>query len=197
MSVLLASLLAAAAVPTPAAAPSFDCARELTPVEKTICADPALAEADRLLALAYAKAPRSRKMARQQLSWLAVREECTTAGCIEFEYESRTSELIRAIDFPLYYSRTPSENSPSHLYLAPVGGDRYIFQLSALWIYPGGMNANDGGAEGLVRLVGGRGTWTDGECVLTFSRKGKGWAIGQNDGCPQGLNVTLDGYYRA
>jgi len=56
-SVLAASAFAPAVLTAqPAAGPSFSCAKASTPVEKAICANPALAKLDRQMAAAYAAA---------------------------------------------------------------------------------------------------------------------------------------------
>jgi uncharacterized protein len=53
---LLAAAVLVVATPVLAAGPSFDCAAAKLPVEKAICADPALAEADLALTQAYRQA---------------------------------------------------------------------------------------------------------------------------------------------
>ncbi|WP_455181523.1 lysozyme inhibitor LprI family protein [Azospirillum palustre] len=68
------------------AEPSFDCKAASTPVEKAICADPKLADADREIADLYkvlqdlsAAADRDR-LRTEQRSWLAQRNQCATAA---------------------------------------------------------------------------------------------------------------------
>lgn len=68
------------------AEPSFDCKAASTPVEKAICADPKLADADREIAGLYkalqdlsAAADRDR-LRTEQRAWLAQRNQCATAA---------------------------------------------------------------------------------------------------------------------
>ena len=194
MSLLLAALFASA--PT-TSAPSFDCARASSPVERIVCADPALAEADRLLAAVYSKARRTAGMRRDQREWLARRDSCANPACIAFSYEDRTTELMNDLDMPLHYERRGHAGAPGNLSMAPLGDGRHLFRLTALYIYPGGMNANDSLADGMVRIAGGRGVWRDREgCTLTFTRKGRGWRVDEGENCRNGLNVTMGGDYR-
>lgn len=71
---------------TARAEPSFDCKAAITPVEKAICADSKLADADREIADLYKSlqdlsgtADRDRLRAEQR-SWLAQRNQCATAA---------------------------------------------------------------------------------------------------------------------
>jgi uncharacterized protein len=57
VSLLLAALAPATAAWAGGAGPSFDCRKARLPDEKTICADPKLAELDQAIAIAYAKVP--------------------------------------------------------------------------------------------------------------------------------------------
>ena len=88
-----AGSLLAAALPQP----SFDCAQASNPGERLVCADPALAAADRGMAKAYAAAlPRSgdvRALRLAQRAALKVRDACTTRGCVAAWYNARTQAL--------------------------------------------------------------------------------------------------------
>ena len=194
MSLLLAALLAASST---ASGPSFDCARAASPAERTICADPELAEADRLLAIVYSKVRRKAGVRREQLTWIAIRDQCANASCIAHRYEWRTMQLMSDVDMPLHYERREHADSPGSLSMMPLGDDRHLFRLTALYIYEGGTNANDSLADGLVTIAGDRGVWRDGEgCTLTFIRKGRGWMVEEGESCRNGLNVTMGGHYR-
>jgi hypothetical protein len=80
---------------------SFDCRKAATPVERAICADRDLAEADRLLAAAYAAAGGSGKDARleaAQRAWVAERDrrcgpEKEPARCLFRAYGRRILEM--------------------------------------------------------------------------------------------------------
>ncbi|MGV9008716.1 lysozyme inhibitor LprI family protein [Brevundimonas sp.] len=77
---MIAALALALALPQ-SAAPSFDCARATTPVERAICADSRLMAQDRQVAAAYARIRRSlspaarEALARDQRWYLGARDE--------------------------------------------------------------------------------------------------------------------------
>lgn len=82
---LVTAVLMTGTVGTARAEPSFDCKAAATPVEKAICADPKLADADREIADAYktlqdlsGTADRER-LRTEQRAWLAQRNQCAAA----------------------------------------------------------------------------------------------------------------------
>jgi uncharacterized protein len=89
------------------AAPSFDCARASTQVERLICADPKLAELDSALAAAYAgrrrEAPDLLRLKAEQEKWLkgrdaqclALSDDAMVAGCVAQAYERRLADLAQ------------------------------------------------------------------------------------------------------
>lgn len=86
--------LAAAAAP----APSFDCAKAATPVEKTICADADLARLDGELVAAYRQALGQARdgdaLKSEQQTWLRqVRNKCPSAACLTDAYQARIAAL--------------------------------------------------------------------------------------------------------
>jgi uncharacterized protein len=86
-----------------AAAPSFDCAKASTGVERLICRDAGLASRDRALAAAYAKAlkawPESLQAEQRAAhqDWIDGRNECVKTtnvkGCVEWNYQRRLIEV--------------------------------------------------------------------------------------------------------
>jgi uncharacterized protein len=89
-------------------APSFDCARAATKIERTICADPSLAADDALMARLYAAAKVSAfgsgasNIGQSQRAWLKERQGCerpvasvwpSVAACLRDSYASRLQEL--------------------------------------------------------------------------------------------------------
>jgi uncharacterized protein len=80
-------------------AASFDCAKAATSTEKSICASPTLSEYDEHLARYYGAArahvgPSAAPcLARNQREWLAVRNACNDAACLERTYRRRLAEL--------------------------------------------------------------------------------------------------------
>ena len=89
-----------------APAPSFDCRRAATPIEKAICADAALARLDRQTAEAYQSALRNayepaaqERLRAEQRTWLAGRNK-TCAGpapgaCLARLYRDRLAVLMK------------------------------------------------------------------------------------------------------
>lgn len=86
-----------------APAASFDCAKASSPVEKTVCADAALARLDRQVGEAYARTreadfnPKARTAALEsQRAWLAARDKACGGGnaaCLSDSYRKRLAAL--------------------------------------------------------------------------------------------------------
>ncbi len=80
----------------------MDCAKAASPVEKTICADPALREADRAMADAFsdllsALPEKDKADARAaQRTWLAARNACPDAACLKARHAERLAALEKA-----------------------------------------------------------------------------------------------------
>ncbi|HEY5722550.1 MAG TPA: lysozyme inhibitor LprI family protein [Allosphingosinicella sp.] len=195
MSILLSTLLAASAMTS---GPSFDCSRATSATERTICADPDLAKADRIMAVVHGKAIRRDGLRREQREWLALRDSCAdNSFCLAATYEARIAELMDRVELPLRYARRGSAAEPASLDMASLGEGAHLFVLYASWVYPGGANANTGGASGMVTIAGDRGIWREGNgCTLTFVRNGRGWTVEEGEQCVNGLNVTMAGDYR-
>ncbi|MFE8033021.1 DUF3298 domain-containing protein [Thiohalocapsa marina] len=97
-------------------AASFDCDKARTPVERAICADPALDALDLQLASAYAQALRragatagngndtsmvADRLRDDQRGWLFERDRCPDRECIEQAYRQRLAALRAAGDTAL------------------------------------------------------------------------------------------------
>ncbi len=95
---LVAALLSA----VPAAGAGLDCAKAASAVEKTICADPALREADRAMADAFsdllsAIPEKDKAEARAaQRTWLGARNACPDAPCLKARHAERLAALEKA-----------------------------------------------------------------------------------------------------
>lgn len=78
-----------------ASAASFDCAKAQTPVERAICADPALSALDEQLAQVYQREQANDRTRRaSQRDWLVgTRNRCTTPQCLEQAYSTRLAAL--------------------------------------------------------------------------------------------------------
>ena len=82
-----------------ASGPSFPCSKAATRVERIICADPALAELDMVLAARYrdrfeADPQHRAQLQRSQRDWMGnVRATCDAAECLSSAYRKRIAEL--------------------------------------------------------------------------------------------------------
>lgn len=77
---------------------SFDCKKAVSPAEKTVCRDPALANLDRRLSNLYRQvletSSDSEQVKASQRHWLrTIRNGCTTAPCMRTAYERRIAIL--------------------------------------------------------------------------------------------------------
>ncbi|WP_109154864.1 lysozyme inhibitor LprI family protein [Azospirillum sp. TSO5] len=104
---LVTAVLMTGTVGTARAEPSFDCKAAATPVEKAICADPKLADADREIADAYktlqdlsGTADRER-LRTEQRAWLAQRNQCAAAPspgtCLGPVLDARRTALSESV----------------------------------------------------------------------------------------------------
>jgi uncharacterized protein YecT (DUF1311 family) len=97
-------------------APSFDCSKATSDVEKIICANDELSRLDDSLMKAYQRVlDRTRKkeeMIQSQNQWLEnERNECQDAKCIKKAYEMRINEL-RLSSYSLVFFRPPVRSTP-------------------------------------------------------------------------------------
>lgn len=120
-----------------AAQPSFDCAKASTVVERAICADAKLAQADRDLATVYGAlwgrltgAARDH-LAQDQLRWLANRAKACTgvaedvARCVRQRYVSRIATLKAESEGPY-----PFVSEQALVRSGKVGTTRYVIDAS-------------------------------------------------------------------
>lgn len=85
----------------PDARPSFDCANATSTIEKMICSDPAIAEADRVLNRVWARLGSEGRITdelrNQQLQWINRRDACLIdtdpRGCVRKVMLERIREL--------------------------------------------------------------------------------------------------------
>jgi hypothetical protein len=161
---------------------------------------------DRAVACSYRRQLQSTETRLSgQIQWLSRRNACEAARqCILSAYRDWVSGLDLLDGASVVLDRINSRDWAS-LSLVPLGGEWYLFQVSAMFTFdmPGGKgrDANDGGAVGVVQLTNGRAMWSsDPEnsqtCQIEFSRRAKySWTLRDNDNCG-GVRVTLDGDYR-
>ncbi len=111
MSIILKSLIAVLAIVLlpltnqAQAAPSFDCAKASTRVERLICDYPGLARLDSELANAYRTALRdspwasaNRRIRAEQRDWIAERNRCRNRGCLRRLYRQRIDQLYAEVE---------------------------------------------------------------------------------------------------
>ncbi|MFD1243784.1 lysozyme inhibitor LprI family protein [Paralysiella testudinis] len=76
---------------------SFDCQQVRTTAEQLICQNDNLSSLDDTLAETFTTAIQSttapNKLQAEQKTWLAARNRCTNAGCLQQQYEQRIAEL--------------------------------------------------------------------------------------------------------
>ncbi len=192
MSVFALAVLAAAV-------PSFDCTRAAHPVERLICADPALAARDRAVALLYrSRLARDPAKRRRQSEWLLqTRNACSDAACVREALDDRIADILaEAGAMPATSLRHAPNNG--RMEIMPVGDGWFLFRITAAWFYQGGDNANTGEAGGVFKLNAGRGHFATGYgCALDFTQRPGGWDVKEQGHACGGLNVTLTGMYRS
>ncbi|CAL1689884.1 hypothetical protein MMB232_00003 [Brevundimonas subvibrioides] len=85
----------------PPARPSFDCRRARNSAERTICADPGLADLDVAMARRYARMQNNvdgkaaQILRDEQREWLRRRDACETRSCLTLMYETRAARMDR------------------------------------------------------------------------------------------------------
>jgi len=82
---------------------SFDCAKAKTKIDKLVCGDPKLSEADEKLNAVYndvlAKSPVPEDTKQQQLEWVKERRNpCKSTDCLQQAYTSRISDLEKQLE---------------------------------------------------------------------------------------------------
>lgn len=203
------ALLAPANAPAAAAAsesattqPSFACSGATTTAEHLVCIDPELALADRGLDAVYRRAlagPQADGLVAQQREWLAKRNACQTAECVQHSYRSQLEAVFEAVEGESgLYRRTDRQGE---LTVIDVPGSKrgIAFRVTATYT---GRSTNVGAATGVALLQGDRARFVANDygqpCVLDLRRAGRfAWTVSTVDsaGCTLGHNVTLDGRY--
>lgn len=129
MRIALLLLSSAVLVSSNAIAASFDCAKAVSVVEKTVCSTPEISQLDDALAAAYKSAQvrssEKAQLAREQRLWLAQRNACGgDQVCIRTAYEARLKALSGAKEpatAPLTTVATITSFSPADYPIAPYG----------------------------------------------------------------------------
>jgi uncharacterized protein YecT (DUF1311 family) len=196
----VAAAAGTAAAGQPGRAPSFDCARSATQIERMVCGDERLAALDRALAEVFRRASsrgRGDRVRRAQRAWMSqARDRCADAECLSFAYQSRVLELMVS-EGPLFPQlERPRGEGRGRIQIHPLGGGWYLFGINATW--SGGIpgNVSTGDQAGVFRLVAGRARFQNEGCRIDFARRGEAdWQLSDNGSCG-GNNVTMAGRYR-
>jgi uncharacterized protein len=188
-----------------ASAPSFDCAKATTSIEKMICADAELAAADRAMARLYAGVSRSDHRTRSDQRDFLTKEynlsACSDRDCLLQAYEDRLGTLFAASRLKLrQYSSEPNNGT---LTILPVGDGWYAFHVMGFWVGPNEGQVNDAEVAGVFKLADGRASRAPVaayDCGWKISRvKGGRWRLrdwpGSDGPACGGVNATIEGVY--
>ncbi|MDP8912649.1 MAG: hypothetical protein M3N39_03620 [Pseudomonadota bacterium] len=214
--------------PTASHAPSFRCVDSLSQTEKLICSDAELSAYDRAVTYAYLNKWRLDEfdVASNQRNWLRYRDRCGgKKSCLLRAYKEWIRDasstpfgtqlrrvagppkdigdlLLGSLQSPTG-AVTPLRDS-GDLSIKELGGEWYLFVASAIHFYDPhdgrGENFSDSGAQGLVHLTNGRGTFVDDPsmkypCVLEITKLPKGaWKLVEEGVC-SGVGSSLTGIY--
>ncbi len=96
-SAQVAAILSGSNAAASSSAPSFNCAKAGTEVEKAICGSKPLSSLDAVMAKVYTSAASSKKTTKaDQVNWLnTVRNTCQDVECLAVKYSARILELAR------------------------------------------------------------------------------------------------------
>jgi uncharacterized protein len=125
-----------------AQAASFDCKKASTRIEKTICGDPGLSQADERLAAAFAGvaavslSPLASRA--EQAEWLRERDKETDAGKLKDIYQLRADALDKqAAAWRIARQDVPLEQAKKTCVLSPASEDGTTCTVSAFEAVPG------------------------------------------------------------
>ena len=182
-------------------APSFNCSKAMTRVEKLICADPELAAMDAVVGLAY-RGRRTAQERKEQREWLQERDKCSDRACLLGSYEERMMLYFPNKSPGVRHYR--SENNDGHLSLLPTTSGWYAFNVVGQWRTPGD-SVNIAMAGGAFRLdkagKASRRPADETDCGWRVEKlPGDWWLVrawpgSENMACG-GHNATIDGVYK-
>lgn len=191
-----------AALALAVSAPSFDCAKATTDVEKMICGDEELAAIDRAASRLYAGlSPNDRKqLFTGQPEWLQERNRCHDRECLAASYDERFFDLFTGSKAATNYG---SELGTGTLSLLYVGNGWYAFKVVGLWFGSNPGQVNDTMEYGHFKLVNRKAEEppSDDSCGWRIERISRDrWSFEEIPfekdfgGCG-GLNATATGVY--
>ena len=195
-------------------AASFDCAKARKPVEKTICADPALSRLDEELAAAYrlaldksASRGAVKEWQRYWLAWsrdgagdAASLRQAYCAQLLELGQHARASSAGDAYTgvYRRYRNGRPDEDS-AEIVVIVLSGQRVRILGNANWVGNAATgNVNMAMVDGTAVLAGKLVHYVDpaAECGFTLRFGAGGLEVGDEHAECGGMNVTFKGTYR-
>lgn len=199
MAVLAAPLVHAA---------SFDCAKAAAPMEKRICADPALSKLDEGLNAAYARAVArvgNKELVRQwQRDWLksAPVGACKDAACLRPLFTARIAKLDDAIASPwngqyIRYVNNKADKNTSEIMLVALNDEAVAGSGTTMWLGPNAANGqvHVGQFEVVGSFTGENLIFEDAECNVNVTRARAGLQVEDSNTCG-GANASFTGSYR-
>ena len=180
-------------------APSFNCAKAVSDVERIICADEQLGQSDRAVATLYRLAvKRDQRVLQAQREWLRSRDQCHNAYCLLSSYEQRVDDLIASVGSAREYRNGPHGS----LSVVALGKGLYAFSVQNLWVGTVAGAVNTAGASGVFELAGARGErqpFADYDAGWRLTRLSRnGWRVEclPDETSCGGVNAIIDGDYR-
>lgn len=187
-----------------AGAPSFDCAKASTDVERRICASDELSAADVAMSAAWKEAVAKKELApglrEAQKTWLGRRDGCAADACLLDLYRRHTAWLTRAKAWPTGSPTDPTgmydDGSGNTLRLVRWPDGSVDFSLELVF------GTHIGEAAGGFSTKEGRGEWRSAnlpDCVLAFTFAADTITLvqtGTDAECGFGANVMADGTWR-
>jgi uncharacterized protein len=189
-------------------AAGFDCARASSPMEKRICADPALSKLDEGLNAAYARALArvgDKVLMRQwQRGWLtsAPVAACGSAACLRPLFAARIALLDDAIKSPWngqytrYVNNKPDQDT-SEIMLVALKDEAVAGSGTTMWRGPNAANGqvHTGEFDAVGSFTGANLIFEQAECHVNVTRARGGLQVEDSNTCG-GVNATFTGSYR-
>lgn len=189
-------------------AAGFDCARAATPMEKRICADPALSKLDEGLTRAYVRALArvgSKDLVRQwQRDWLksAQLTACKDAACLRPLFTVRIALLDDAIASPwngqyTRYVNNKMDKNTSDIMLVALKDDAVAGTGATMWLGPNAANGqvHVGEFDAVGSFTGENLIFEQADCQVNVTRSRAVLQVEDSNTCG-GANATFTGIYR-
>lgn len=194
-------------------APSFDCAKAQSNMERLICSDPALANLDRQLSAAYKEARaltgQSEIVKKWQRNWISSTKNISNAEELTETMSERVTLLSQIAastegesawnGFYMRYYNDKVDTDTAELYVIGLRGGKIYVDGNAVWNGPNAENGqvNVGQLLGNADLRGATAIYSEGDdgCRANLVFSANALKVYDETGCG-GLNVTFNGSYR-